>query len=86
MADVEFHDLEMPFSEFKELVEYWRDSYDWPKQEEQKSSARTKRDLVLEKTKARILYSTSCNRLGVLTWRVKSLVLTFLYTYYQRKS
>ncbi|RBR25422.1 uncharacterized protein FIESC28_01859 [Fusarium coffeatum] len=33
MADVESNDLEIGHSSFKELVEYWRDEYDWRKYE-----------------------------------------------------
>ncbi|OLN83428.1 putative epoxide hydrolase 1 [Colletotrichum chlorophyti] len=33
MADVEWNDLEIGHSSFKELVEFWRDEYDWRKYE-----------------------------------------------------
>jgi hypothetical protein len=33
MADVEWNDLEIGHSSFKELVEYWLDEYDWRKYE-----------------------------------------------------
>ncbi|KAH7196527.1 Alpha/Beta hydrolase protein [Fusarium flagelliforme] len=33
MADVEWNDLEIGHSSFKELVEYWRDEYDWRRYE-----------------------------------------------------
>jgi hypothetical protein len=33
MADVEWNDLEIGHSSLKELVEYWRDEYDWRKYE-----------------------------------------------------
>lgn len=46
MANVEFNDLEMPHQEFKELVEYWRDTYDWRKQEEHLNSFQNFRTLI----------------------------------------
>ncbi|KAG7430756.1 putative epoxide hydrolase [Fusarium oxysporum f. sp. raphani] len=33
MADVEWNDLEIGHSAFKEVVEFWRDEYDWRKYE-----------------------------------------------------